>query len=587
PDKIAVDDLTHRLGYADLDGAAGRWAGLLAARGVRRGDVVGVCLRPGAAALAVLYGVWRAGAAYLPLDPAYPPERLAFMARDAGAVAVVAQPDAPDELRQAVGRVIDGDRAPTEPAGFPAVAVTPNDTAYLIYTSGSTGRPKGVAVSHGALANLLDGMARTTGARQQDMMMSTSAWSFDMSVPELFLPAAVGASVVVAPRAAVSDGIEMLRLIRRTGTTWMQATPSAWRMLLDAGLERGEVSTAICGAERMPVPLAADLLATAETVWNFYGPTETAVWATAARVTEPEHARLIGRPLPGVTVAVLTAQGLPVPRGAIGELRVGGHGVAQGYHDRPTLTAERFPPDPHRPGGRVYRTGDLVRLRADGEYEFAGRADDQMKVRGYRIEPGEVEDAVLGSGTVRSVAVVTLAGQESSSLVAYLVPGDGFDVGELRALLRDRLPGQMVPTLVTIAALPRLPNGKVDRRALSARAVTGPSAGVAFAPAEGPREEAFAALWSEVLGVTRVGRHDNFFALGGDSMRALRIAQRAAGQGLTIEPADVFTYQTVAELASAAGRPGTWEETPPPQAQVSAADLRKVRALRARATQGE
>ena len=495
PDALAVECGATRFSYAELVAFAERVAAGLLAEEVAAGDVVAVQLPRSAATVGALLGCMLAGAAYLPVDPEYPAARIEYVLADAGARVVIT-----DAWLARLGHT----RAVRE-AG---------DVAYVIYTSGSTGRPKGVMVPHSALTNLLVGVQRLLALTEDDVWLASTSLSFDISALELFLPLIGGGRVVVAAPEVTGDGAALARLVRDRGVTHVQATPSGWRMLLDGGI--GPV-TALVGGEALPLALARRLRARVPRLVNLYGPTETTIWSTAWDVP-PEPSRVsIGRPLLNTRVSVVD-----------GELWIGGAGLAAGYHNRPELTAERFV-------AGWYRTGDRVRRRADGELEFLGRFDDQVKVRGHRVEPGEVEAALEALPSVGRAVVVV----RDDRLVAYVT---GSADGAL-ARVAEVLPAYLVPdAVVELAELPLTLNGKVDRKAL-------PAPGQVVSRGGPPRtvaERRVAAVFAEVLSVEDVGVDDDFFALGGHSLLATKVAARLG----TIPVRALFTHPTVAALAT-------------------------------------
>ena len=537
-DEVALVDAAGRqLRFGALEARANALAQLLRRRGIARGERVGLCGPRDVHMVVAMLGVLKAGAAYVPLDPAFPVERLAHMVEDARPAALLTSGGDAGEAAWACGvPVIDIaapgvlDALPAEaPLADAALDARPDDAAYLIYTSGSTGRPKGVAVPHRAVVNFLASMAQAPGLQAGDRLLAVTTLSFDIAVLELLLPLAVGAQVVIASREQVQDPARLGLLIEHHEITVLQATPSAWRALLDIGWTGGPGLRALVGGEPLPPALAADLLAQCDALWNMYGPTETTVWSTCWQVRDPRSGIAIGRPIANTQVHVLDPQGRPCPVGVPGEAFIGGAGVALGYHGREALTAERFVPDPFagRPGARMYRTGDLCRWRHDGLLEHLGRLDHQVKVRGFRIELGEIESVLTEHPAVAQCVVVTRSEREDDvRLVAYVVLRDGAqaDAALLREHLRLRLPDYMVPQhVVRLDALPLLPNGKIDRRALPAPS-TAPDEGAVRAAAVPATEEeaAIASIWRELLGVDDVHPGDNFFDLGGHSLLAMR-----------------------------------------------------------------
>jgi amino acid adenylation domain-containing protein len=555
PAVIAAD---ATLSYRELNARANTLARRLIAAGAGPGALVGICLERNAGIVVALLAVLKAGAAYVPLDPAYPVDRLAFMLEDARARVLVTERRLADGLRlSAPANVyLDEEQAAGEqPAGNPVVDVRPGDLAYVIYTSGSTGRPKGTQISHGALCNFLLSMKEAPGLGERDKLLAVTTLSFDIAGLELYLPLIAGASVVVAGRDAAASAPDLQALIERHAPTVMQATPATWRMLVENGWTGSKGMKLLCGGEAMSRDLAAALLARAESVWNMYGPTETTVWSTLHRVVDGSETVVpVGRPIANTQIYVLDTDLSPVPVGVPGELYIGGAGVARGYLDRPVLTAERFVPDPFGPahGARLYRTGDLVRYRPDGSLLFLSRLDHQVKLRGFRIELGEIE-AVLAQhdGVRQAVAVIREDAPGDQRLIAYVVgdPATMPGAGSLRAHAAAALPAYMVPAaFVVLDALPLTPNGKVDRKALPVpdgqRQVTD-----TFLAPRTDVEDRIARIWSEVLRVEQVGVRDNFFELGGHSLLLLRAHARivqALGPGVSI--LDCFQHPTIESL---------------------------------------
>ncbi|MFE1315945.1 amino acid adenylation domain-containing protein [Streptomyces sp. NPDC058755] len=556
PDAVAVMAEGVEVSYAELDARANRLGQLLAGRGVGPETVVGVVMERGIDLVVALLAVAKAGAAYLPVDPEYPAERIAFVLSDAGVPLVVSQAAVADVVpAQVPVLVVDEPSVVRDlaeaPDAHPASAVAPENTAYVIYTSGSTGRPKGVMVSQGALVNHLFGVGQRVELGAADRLLAVTTVSFDIAALELFLPLVSGASVVLAPQAVVRDPAALAGLAVSSGATVLQAVPSLWRALLDAGDWPAAVR-ALVGGEALPQELAqrfADLRIAAV---NLYGPTEATVWATSAEVTG--DAVSVGRPFANTRAYVLDRSLRPAPAGVAGELYLAGAQLARGYAGRPGLTAERFVASPYAAGQRLYRTGDLARWNANGELQCLGRVDDQVKVRGFRIELGEVE-AVLErqEGIARAVAAVRRDMSGDALLAAYLVPQAGpaeLDLTEIRAHLGRELPGYMVPSaFVVLDELPLTANGKVDRKAL-------PTPDLAPGSGRGPatvREEIICAAFAEVLGLDSVGVDDDFFALGGHSLLAIRLISRVQAQGVAVSVRALFDSPTPAGLARSGG----------------------------------
>jgi amino acid adenylation domain-containing protein len=558
PTRSAVIDRQGEHSYEQLLGRASGVAALLRGRGVGAGDRVGICLERSAAMVESLLAVMQLGAAYVPLDPGFPDERLHYMADDAGLAVIISQASTAARWgdRGVPLLVLDGAGDTTGDAARPAPPRMNGGSAYVIYTSGSTGRPKGVTVPHSALTNFLESMRGEPGIRPGDRLLAVTTLSFDIAVLELLLPLTAGATVVLATRDDATDGHALHQLIQRHAITIMQATPSTWRLLLESGWQGGEGIKGLCGGEPLPGDLAEDLLPRLAELWNMYGPTETTIWSTVHRVRGDERQVPIGRPIANTQVYVLDESLKHCPRGVRGELWIAGAGVAEGYWQRPDLTAERFVSDPFgEPGSRMYRTGDLGRLRFDGVLECAGRTDFQIKIRGHRIELGEIEAVLMQHPAVsRAVVDARVLPGSGMSLCAYLVWSDAGmpELQALRDFLRARLPEYMVPAVfTTIESVPQTLNGKVDRRALpEPEGVPLRSAAQSFQPPQTATEKALAGVWSELLYVPEVGRHDNFFDLGGHSLLAMRaITSMERLTGRRIRPAS-YVLETLSQIAS-------------------------------------
>ncbi|MEY9946670.1 non-ribosomal peptide synthase/polyketide synthase [Kitasatospora sp. GAS1066B] len=513
PDAVAVVFEGVEVTYGELNARANRLARLLVERGVAPESVVPVLMERSTELVVALLAVLKAGGAYLPVDPNYPAERIAYVLDEANSPVTVTR-EMVDEASDH-----DGDNLVDR-------ALRPEHPAYVIFTSGSTGRPKGVVVRHGALATFLADMGRRFPLTDQDRWAAVTTIAFDIAALELYLPLISGARVELIPRDTVIDTPALTELLQSSGTTIMQATPSLWRALteeLSSGTAELPHLRVLVGGEALPSSLADELSSLGQ-VTNLYGPTETTIWSTTAQVV-PTEAPTIGRPIANTRTYVLDASLRPTPAGVAGELYIAGDGLARGYLNRPALTAERFTADPHgEPGTRMYRTGDLARWRADGTLEYLGRADDQIKLRGHRIELGEIEAALATHPAIaHAAALVREDVPGDRRLVGYAVPVSELDVADVRTRLAATLPEYMVPTVIVVLdKLPLTLNGKLDRRALPA-----PD----FAPASNraprtPREEVLAALFAEVLGLPQVGVDDSFFELGGHSLLATRLISR-------------------------------------------------------------
>ncbi|GAA2442210.1 non-ribosomal peptide synthase/polyketide synthase [Streptomyces glaucus] len=548
PDAVALADGARRWTYAEVDRWANRLAHHLVGRGVGPERVVALALPRTAETVVAQLAVAKAGGAFLPVDPDYPERRREFMLRDAGAHLVLADPA---EIRDADGP----DTAPTD--ADRTAALTPDHPAYVIYTSGSTGTPKGVVVPHRGLAAFAAAAAERYAAGPGDRVLQFASPSFDASVLELCVSLLSGATLVTGEEGPLV-GERLAEVLAGRRISHALIPPAALATVAPAvSGALPELRTLIVGAEACPADLV-EVWAPGRRMINSYGPTEVTVVATwTGPLTPSAGVPPIGRPAGAARVHVLDHALRPVPPGVTGELYVAGPGLARGYLNRPGLTARRFLPDPFgAPGERMYRTGDLARWDADGRLVFAGRADDQVKLRGFRIEPGEIESALRRHPRVRDAAAVVRA-DGAARLVAYVVPAEGapgeLDVAQLREHLAGLLPPYMVPSVfVPLERLPLTPNGKTDRRALPEPDPAPAAAGPRTAPRT-DTERRIARIWADVLGVDEVGAHDNFFHLGGDSILTMQVVSRLRRDGLYVATRDLFTHQTVAELAAVAG----------------------------------
>ncbi len=566
PQAVAVRFEEQSLSYAELNARANRLAHHLRALGAGAGSLVGVWMERGLDMVVAILGILKAGAAYVPLDPAFPKDRIDYMMEDAELAIVVTQSSLADGLPDGVHGVrLDASEAELvsqSPLNLPASAGA-SDLAYVIYTSGSTGRPKGVMLEHRSVVNFLLSMQREPGITAQDRFVAVTTLSFDIAGLEIHGPLTVGGTVVLAARATALDGLRLAQLLERHEATLLQATPATWRLLLDSGWRGRPGMKMLCGGEGLPRELADKLIATGGELWNMYGPTETTIWSTVQRITDTARGISIGRPIANTQVYVLEPSGLPAPVGVGGELCIGGDGLARGYRNRDELTAEKFV-TLDLPGvgpTRVYRTGDVVRFLADGRLEFVGRRDHQVKVRGFRIELGEIETVLSRHPGIKSNVVhVREDTPGDQRLVAYVVPTPGAtpEAEAMRATLRAQLPEYMVPgQFVVLDAFPLTPNGKVDRKALPVPEASAPSEADEVAEAlMSPVQRQVAALWRGILKLDRVGLHANFFDIGGHSLLLVRLQaalKREFGQEIPL--VELFQRTTVAAQAERLGAP--------------------------------
>ncbi len=563
PASVAVVCGRESITYRQLDERSNQLARYVQARGVKSGMLAGICVERSIDMLIAVLAVLKAGAAYVPLDPSFPPERLSLMAQDAGLGLLITQEKLAGIVKTAASTVLlDAEHkqiARHEPSVLSSEA-NPESLAYVIYTSGSTGKPKGVAIHHRALVNLLHAVLREPGISATDSLLAVTTLSFDIAGLELFAPLLAGGKVVLATREEASDGRRLREILASSAATVLQATPATWRMLIDSGWSTTPGLKMLCGGEPLPPDLASELLDRGGELWNMYGPTETTIWSSWTKVARDKPIT-IGRPAPNQTFYVLDPKLQPVPVGVPGELHIGGDGVATGYHRRTELTAERFLDNPFA-AGRMYRTGDRARLQPDGAIEMLGRADNQVKVRGFRIELGEVESALSSCPGVRAAAVVARQDASGQNVLAGYFVSASVEGNSLRAHLKQCLPDYMIPAhLIPLAELPKTPNGKLDRKALPAPDAVRPEPGCKEAAPRDALESTLIGIWESVLNVRPIGRNDNFFEIGGHSVLAARMfarMEKVVGKALPL--ATLFQGPTIERLAALL-RDGGW--TPP------------------------
>ncbi|BAV34107.1 thioester reductase [Sulfuricaulis limicola] len=561
PEAVAVVCGERSMSYRELDLASNRLAYELRRRGVEPASRVAVVLDRTSELMVALLAVLKSGSAYIPLDPTYPVERLQYIFESARPAALITQASLREHLVYEAMSVIVVDSQSMLIAKQSAEALppsaSPDDPAYVIYTSGSTGRPKGVAIHHRALVNLLCAMRRQPGLTHEDTVVSVTTISFDMAVPDLFLPLIVGARLILAKEQEMADGAALFALLQRHQASFMQATPVMWQVLLEAGWHGNPPLKMLCGGEAMPRHLAERLLQCDGELWNMYGPTETTVWSSALRVEAGTGPVPIGPPIANTQFYIVDSHQELVPHGVPGELCIGGDGVAHGYFEQPEATREKFIPDKFRKhaGAMMYRTGDMVRMKQHGSMEYLGRIDHQIKLRGFRIELGEIETVLLRHPDIAEA--VAVLGQDPSgegAIWAYAVPqvaraeSPEVLIDALRASLSQSLPGYMCPaSIVMLDALPRTPNGKIDRRNLPAPV---PHQSKETAQPLNEVERRLARIWSSVLGVETIDKTADFFESGGHSLLAARLLARIEAEfGQRLSLLTLFKASSIAEQA--------------------------------------
>ncbi|BAY81647.1 peptide synthetase [Calothrix parasitica NIES-267] len=600
PDKIAVIFESQKLTYKELNQKANKLARYLQLLGVTRETRVGICLERSETMLIGLLGILKAGGTYIPLDPAFPQERLTFMVEDSGVDFFVTDsktsPLTPllnkergDKAQLYRGEVINVDTnweliEKQYKENLP-VQTNPENLAYIIYTSGSTGKPKGVQIMHKSLVNCLESMQKKPGITPDDTLLSVTTLSFDIAALELYLPLITGAGLVIVSREISADAIELTRSIEENQVTIMQATPATWRLLLVAGWKGNQQVKVLCGGEALDVNIAQELLKRSKEVWNLYGPTEATIWSSVAECRDALAKRArrtlyrvsiasvpIGKPINNTQFYVLNNDLKPVPIGVPGELYIGGAGLANGYLNKPELTAEKFidnplfhinanentsPPSPRpikersvlQDDSKLYKTGDLVRYLPSGDLEYLGRIDYQVKLRGFRIELGEIEAVLMQHPDVKQAVVTLLKNQDDEKLIAYLISSSEVSQTDLREFMQDKLPGYMIPSnYMMLEEFPLTPNRKIDRKALPTPEINRPNLDNYVIPSSEIERE-IAQIWQQVLQVDKIGIHDNFFDLGGHSLSMVKVhSQLREKFDSHIPLVEMFRHPTISAL---------------------------------------
>ncbi|MBU2928310.1 non-ribosomal peptide synthetase [Winogradskyella psychrotolerans] len=557
PKKKAVKFLDTEICYEDLERQVNQLAHSLKEKGINKGDFVGVSLPRSIELLVTLLAIMKCGAAYLPLDPNYPSERLDFMINDSEAKVLITVEAFASKLETTASKFLLDDLF-SDLSQFSKesidVAVNQNDIAYLLYTSGSTGKPKGVQVSHKNVVNFLSSMAKEPGIKDSDRLLSITTISFDIAGLELFLPLLKGAQLIISDDDTARDGRLMLDLIKKENITMMQATPTTWQMLLDSGWETAFPIKALCGGESLPLALAKKLLTKVDELWNVYGPTETTIWSAVKQIKESDELITIGKPIDNTQLYLLNDQNMLVSSGAIGELCIAGDGVSLGYWKRPDLTAEKFIPNPFETtlNKTLYRTGDLGKLLSNGEVQCLGRIDDQVKIRGHRIELGEIEQVINTMADIESSVVMI----DQNRLKAFVITSASYmespnPEDKWQAHLKEVLPIYMVPNeMLTIDEFPTTLNGKIDRKALLKDATASSIDSGHHTEPRTISEQLIADIWEECLEIKNISVFSNFFELGGHSLIAVRVMallEKETGKRMPL--AALMTNSTIEKLA--------------------------------------
>lgn len=565
PGAIAVEDGQRAVTYGELMRESDSIAAMIAQQVPEPGGRIGVLLERSVDLVAALLGVLKAGHAYVPLDPGHPGARLHMVLETARMQGLISRGAAPEAASGLPIALIDLDSPRPDSAPHPRADHPRDGSAYVIFTSGSTGVPKGVEIAHTSVVNFLLSMQEKPGFSAADTLLSVTTVAFDIAALELFLPLISGGRVVLASSDDVLEAFPVVERLGRGDITVMQATPTLWQMLLEAGLSPDPALKALVGGEPLPRTLAGQLTGAGCAVWNMYGPTETTIWSTCERVGDGRIS--IGHPIANTTLHILDAFDNPVPVGVTGELNIGGAGLAKGYFDRPELTEQAFRMVDVRGAGkeRLYRTGDLAVRHADGTLELLGRRDAQVKLRGFRIEMGDVEAAIQSVPGVRAAAAALRNGATGPHLVAYYVAGDDAPpTTELARTVAGLLPGYMVPTRwLALPELPRTANGKLDRKALPDAEIRPEPVARTIVPPTTPLEASLLEIWCEVLDIPEMSVDDDLFDLGADSLSIFRIAARMSERDIRLEARHLLQHPTIrAAAACAADRPAPTHKRP-------------------------
>ncbi|MEO7583969.1 MAG: amino acid adenylation domain-containing protein [Ferruginibacter sp.] len=556
PEEVAVIFENKQLTYRELHERSTQLAHYIAGKGIGKESMVPICIERGWEMIVGLLAIMKAGAAYVPIDPKYPEDRITYMLQDIGAAIIISSRESKSRIT-GIDKldIIEIDAIWPQIDKYATVdlqlATDPTQLAYVIYTSGSTGKPKGVMIEHTSVVNLLTGVAKEVGFNACSIFMSVTTFSFDICYLELYMPLIAGGTLVVLPSEVTMDGFKLAGSIQRFKPTHMQGTPSTWQLLMDAGWENKEAIKMLVGGEALKEDLKTAMTKKGD-VWNVYGPTETTIWSTIHKLTTNEPV-LIGVPLANTTIQIVNSEGQLAPVGVAGEILIGGVGLARGYFKLPELTLQKFIADKFNndPNAKMYRTGDLGRWFPGGKIECLGRIDEQVKIRGYRIELGEIETLLHQTGMMHQSVVLAREDKLGNKrLIGYIVPAASFEKEAMLAQLRNKLPEYMIPALwMEMEILPLTPNGKINKKALP-----DPDAselvGNEYVAPRNELETKLSAIWKELLHVERVGINDNFFELGGHSLLTMRMVSAIEQQLLvSISINILFQFTTISELS--------------------------------------
>lgn len=560
PKKLAIETSTESLTYGELNKLSNQCAHLLMQEGVTKGDLVGLSISRDINMVAMILGILKAGAGYVPLDPGFPQDRLDYMIESARPRVLLTEEKLEGRFKQNIKKLL-----------VSQVLLASNntdidlshindleDTAYVIYTSGSTGNPKGVQLTHGSVTNFLLSMKDNIKFGMQDKLLAVTTLSFDIAVLELYLPLISGGSIYLSTSQEAMDGLSLKSLLENKNITLMQATPSTWRLLLANGWKGNKNLKTLCGGEAFPIDLAEKLVPICREVWNMYGPTETTVWSTCKKLNLEDEFLTVGQPIANTTVYILDDNRMMLPIGAAGELFIGGYGLARGYFGREDLTSERFIPDPFFPGERMYATGDLARFKSNGELECLGRNDGQVKIRGYRIELGEIEAELQKVNNVKECTVITGDYRPGDTRIFAYYSGEGkIEDREFRQQMSKKLPGYMVPShFIYMQEIPKTLNGKIDKKSLPKLVAQESEIDeVQINQPAKPASEAFVLkeeirkLWADLIGINQIDDRDNFFNIGGNSLIAVNLFSKIGQKyGLSLPLSALISSNTFNEF---------------------------------------
>lgn len=561
PEQIAALDHKGSISYRSLNECSNQLAHYLIKQAPLHGKMVGIYMDRSIDQLIALLAVLKTGAAFVPIDPMFPDDRITFMIEHAQLDTIITDKHVHHLIKKEVKHSISVDDlkdviAQEDTSNIP-LEITKNSLAYVIYTSGSTGNPKGVKISHGAWANLLSSMSVEPGLSANDRLMAVTTLSFDIAMLELFLPMTVGARVIISTREESMDGSLLLKTIRKHNVTLLQATPVTWHMLINAGWNKQDALRVLCGGESLPQDLAAQLIERSDDVWNMYGPTETTIWSTCQRITNSEAPILVGKPIANTSAYILDQQLNPVPIGSTGSLYLGGAGLSQGYLHAPELTQSVFIPSPKgiNSKGLIYNTGDIARFHENGGLEILGRTDHQIKIRGFRIELDEIETQLSKYKTIKQciISAITRDSKDKALVAFYILhKGEHAVIADLRKHLSRTLPEYMIPSyFVELEQMPLTPNGKIDKKALPRPDLHRPDLGNNYVAPGNDLENCITELWKNILKIDKIGIHDKFFEMGGNSLLAVQfITELKKLSDYDISIMSIFQYPTIQALAA-------------------------------------